>query len=185
MNIENLNKAIAIMERAGKVNMNKWQHGQIVETEKELNICGTAACFAGWIAVSPEWKADGGTVGFSGAPAKDHILGRHAIADWLEIPYELAGSIVFGDTLLSPETSRPFSVFYNKPWCNVGKVDVLNKLNEIKEKGLVQVLKNYIEFLSTFEKFEESTSNFAQQEYTRVYKECLAATVVNFGKALN
>lgn len=86
MNLERLNQAIAIMERAGRVDMTDWQSGEIVETESEIHSCGTAACFAGWVAVSPEFKAAGGvTHPVSGAPILNIFSGYLAIVDWLEV----------------------------------------------------------------------------------------------------
>lgn len=86
MNIERLNQAINIMKRAGKVDMTDWQSGEIVETESEIHSCGTAACFAGWVAVSPEFKEAGGvTHPVSGAPILNIFSGYLAVVDWLGV----------------------------------------------------------------------------------------------------
>lgn len=85
MNLERLDQAIAVMKRAGKVIMSDWQTGEIRGTEAELHECGTAACFAGWLAVSPEFQAAGGDVGFGGNPLFGPLGGFRAITEWLEI----------------------------------------------------------------------------------------------------
>lgn len=85
INLERLEQAIAIMRRAGIVKMSDWQSGEPLKTESEIHTCGTAACFAGWIAVSPEFKAAGGKVRpVSGAPVFCGWVGVQAILDWLE-----------------------------------------------------------------------------------------------------
>lgn len=85
MNKERLEQAIAVMKRAGKVVMSDWQTGEVRETEAELHECGTAACFAGWLAVSPEFQAAGGKVGMGGNPLFSFVGGFRAITEWLEI----------------------------------------------------------------------------------------------------
>ena len=102
MNKENVKKAIAIMEsvveRDDKFNMNIWR-GVLDDdvkpplTEARLRACGTAACFAGWVAVSPEFRTDGGVVGVTGAPRLGERIGAIAIAKWLEIPKVTAGGL--------------------------------------------------------------------------------------------
>ena len=160
------------MQRAGEVNMVKWQSGgRLGATEEEIHICGTAACFAGWIAVSPEWKADGGTVGYSGAPEKDTYLGRMSIAYWLEIPHDLAGSIVLGDTFVQTSLRRRYSLFYNKSWSEVNKEDVLSKLIELREKGLMQFLADYQALLIAKEMVDFSFP--MQREYAATFKKLL------------
>lgn len=63
MRLDRLEQAIAVMQRAGKVDMRAWQdfatRQDIRHTEKELHACGNSACFAGWLAVSPEFQAAG------------------------------------------------------------------------------------------------------------------------------
>ena len=89
MNLERLNQAIAIMERAGLVNMNFWQRGKVSKTEAELHSCGNSACFAGWVAVSPEFKEVGGvTHPVLGAPILSTRSGYLAIVAWLEVEDE-------------------------------------------------------------------------------------------------
>lgn len=100
MNKENVRKAIAIMKRAGKVKMEYWQGQEdvrIVTTEEEVHTCGNGACFAGWVAVSPEFQADGGGVDDDiGCPVLKGNKGSLAIAEWLDIPLDLAYRFVSG-----------------------------------------------------------------------------------------
>lgn len=88
MNLERLNQAIAVMKRAGKVFMGDFQTGSVsvVATDEiTLHTCGNSACFAGWLAVSPEFQAAGGVVGFDGSPLyKYSMLGGSSVAEWLE-----------------------------------------------------------------------------------------------------
>lgn len=64
MNIENIDKAIAVMTRAlpGTINMLNWQFDKdgrqlscAPRDEEDFHACGNTACFAGRIGISPEW----------------------------------------------------------------------------------------------------------------------------------
>lgn len=93
MNLNNVKKAIAIMERVKErddlLDLCVWQHPKAIqETEEELHECGTSACLAGWIAVSPEFQADGGSVGADGGPILGTYEDHYAVARWLGIPNE-------------------------------------------------------------------------------------------------
>lgn len=173
MNIENLNKAIAVMTRAGKVSMIKWQviHGEVKETEEELHKCGTAACFAGWIAVSPEWKADGGYVNEFGAPGNYRTLSDQSssIAAWLDIPEILGYSFTGGDCydLFGFDSLKDVymsSMFYNKAWDTVDGNDVISKLEFLRDNGVKTVIKNYLE------KLESTLLNKADDNGNRLNK---------------
>ena len=100
-----------------KLNMWSWQTtgGWIEETWSEEDIkttykefdhnCGTACCFAGWVAVSPEFHDDGGScsVNSGGEPElfldgyEDHskyiASGRVAMKFWLEITSRQSASL--------------------------------------------------------------------------------------------
>jgi hypothetical protein len=79
-NITNLKTTLAILKRAEKLNMYAFQMNKydddcgydytpdIASTEAELHKCGNSACIAGYVAVSPEWRAFGGLVGADGGP---------------------------------------------------------------------------------------------------------------------
>ena len=84
MNLERLQQAINLMKRAGKVYMGTWQYNYPAYTdEKTLHNCGTPACFAGWLAVSPEFQEAGGTVHPSGSPKFNGYTGAEAIIRWM------------------------------------------------------------------------------------------------------
>lgn len=89
MRLDRLEQAIAVMKRAGKVDMRAWQdfamRQDIRHTEKELHACGNTACFAGWLAVSPEFQAaGGGLVENTGMPEYRQLRGSAAVIGWLE-----------------------------------------------------------------------------------------------------
>ena len=98
INLERLNQAIAIMKRAGVIDMTTWQGGVEVgcaTTEAELHSCGNSACFAGWVAIAPEFKKVGGKhLSNSGAPIFDGYTGYYAIAEWLEAEGELHNEVI-------------------------------------------------------------------------------------------
>lgn len=118
MNIENINKAIAVMERVkvrgGRIDMSDWMtHDQpdapvCVMDESDLHTCGTAACFAGWLAVSPEWKEDGGSATHNGCPVMgDHpnFGGVPPVATWLDIGNVECGALctsIAGEAIVHP-----------------------------------------------------------------------------------
>lgn len=137
MNVANVKKAIAIMERAkehNSVDMRDWQSGSLISgrvtSEKEFHACGNKACFAGHIAISPEFQAAGGLCTMIGTPSFRHYYGSGAVDEWLGISVELAHSLVFGDTEDTDE-GVGFSTFYNRLWKNVTADDVLAKLHLI------------------------------------------------------
>lgn len=86
MNLERLQQAIAIMERAGNVYMDKFQVGDVVyDTEAEVHSCGNSASFSGWVAVSPEFQEVGGFPDYDGSPTLPNFKSsQEAIAEWLE-----------------------------------------------------------------------------------------------------
>ena len=97
INKENLDIAITVMERVREqsmpLDMGAWQDcepREIVREEKHL--CGTPCCFAGYIAVSPEFKMVG-KVSVGGAPMFNCFLGDDAIKAWLEISEEQAEAL--------------------------------------------------------------------------------------------
>lgn len=133
MNIINVMKAINIMERAGKVNMRRWQMTDLnnecnaADNEADLHQCGTAACLGGWIAVSPEFQEDGGSAGHrSGGPHFGVAYGSDAIAEWLSIPS-------YHSTALCALTSDGF---YESSYSSqITKEMVLEKLYALRDYG--------------------------------------------------
>lgn len=147
MNIKNIDKAIAVMHRAKNFHMGQWQtisyspgggRTRCAETEVELHACGNSACFAGYIAISHEFKEDHGLIDSStGSPCYRDKGGAAAIASWLDIHPGLAIRLVIGELILRPSKSDPrcnevFSVFYEKAWSEVTPQNVIDKLEAIK-----------------------------------------------------
>ena len=105
MNRERIQAAIAMMKRAipRHFNMTVWQNEpqghiiQIAQTESELHGCGNTACFAGHLALSPEFQKAGGSVSKIGAPVFNGVLYGEAVAEYFDIPYELAGDLTLPD----------------------------------------------------------------------------------------
>ena len=101
MNRERIQAAIAMMKRdiARYFDMTNWQnepHGhiiQIAQTESELHACGNTACFAGYLALSPEFQKAGGSVSKIGAPVFNGVLYAEAVAEYFDITYKLAGKL--------------------------------------------------------------------------------------------
>ena len=93
INLERLEQAIAVMKRAGAVDMRRWQSGEVRESEVELHECGTASCFAGWLAVSPEFREAGGHPDFLGSPSFEGATGDLAVVKWLEAEGEDANRL--------------------------------------------------------------------------------------------
>ena len=98
MNRERIQDAITMMKRAipRHFNMSDWQNKdhsyflQIAETESELHACGNKACFAGHLALSPEFQKAGGSVSITGAPSFNGLLEASAVAEYFGITYEMA-----------------------------------------------------------------------------------------------
>jgi hypothetical protein len=106
MNRERIQAAIAMMKRAiaRYFDMTTWQnkpHGRIIQiiaqTESELHGCGNTACFAGHLALSPEFQKAGGLVSKTGAPIFNGLLEASAVAEYFDIPYELARDLTLPD----------------------------------------------------------------------------------------
>ena len=128
MNRERIKSAITMMKRAipRYFDMANWQnepHGhiiQIAQTESELHGCGNTACFAGHLALSPEFQKAGGSVSITGAPSFNGLLEASAVAEYFDIPYELARDL----TLPSPN-------FYPLDFEDVKPEHVIEKLGMI------------------------------------------------------
>jgi hypothetical protein len=89
MNKERLQTLITVLKRVAesRFDINSWQETEFeedaVETEAELHACGMTACVGGWLAVSPEFKADGGMVTYYGSPSFNGKFGEEAIEKYL------------------------------------------------------------------------------------------------------
>ena len=154
MNANNVRTAVAIMRRAALhncIDMVRYQWGDIpedgrryvAETEEQLHACGNTACFAGYVAVSPEWKAAGGYMYHNGEPKlpggpnKEDMWALPAIAAWLGVDVYLAERLVLGDITYGGAGEGNYSVFYGKRWGEVDAHDVIEKLELILSGELV------------------------------------------------
>lgn len=146
LNTERVQAAIAVLKRVVARNdnfdMSNWQqmssddeYGNEEEfsalsDEAELHRCGMAACFGGWLAASPEWKKDGGTMDASGGPYFDDgnelLFGSDAIAAWLGIENWTAANLT-----CSAISQYGKSDFYGKPVYAVTARDVIGKLEAL------------------------------------------------------
>ena len=84
------------MEAQLPLNMEVWQVMPLwcdVAVLKEEHLCGTPCCFAGYIAVSPEFHADGGYVSGPGSPEFNDACDEHAIREWLDCSIEHAEAV--------------------------------------------------------------------------------------------
>lgn len=98
MNLERLNYAIEIMRQAHNLDMTSWQDGEVAGSIEELHDCGNTACFAGYLAISPEWD---GEVTQSGQPyypcskGRPHeLLGARAINEFLSMTSETHKEVI-------------------------------------------------------------------------------------------
>lgn len=144
-NLHNMNSAIIIMERAkihNSLDMRYFQGDNdfgLSCTTDGLHACGNTACFAGHVAISPEFHATGGTVS-EGIPEFGGSYYDVAIAKWLGIGDSLTHQLVYGDSRHIQHLSEKYwyghSFYYAKPWAEVNADDVIAKLHEIKAQYL-------------------------------------------------
>lgn len=95
MNIERMLAAIELMIMVGeqypeKFDLDAWfrSFGMLPTKRLLINTCGTTACFAGWLALSPEWKRAGGRITReTKVPEFNGNYGYDAASVFLEIPY--------------------------------------------------------------------------------------------------
>lgn len=141
-----LDQIIAIMERAAEhaaIAMTYFQTKSNPDqrcslTEADLHACGNKACFAGYLGVSPEWKAYGGVIGGMGAPyirlPKLGMLSpTESIGRWLNVSPDCLELLFYQFDMTM--TNDGDHVVYNKSWDQVTADDVLIVLNRIKQAG--------------------------------------------------
>jgi hypothetical protein len=101
MNRERIQDAITMMKDVTHrhFNMTDWQNKdpsyvlRIAQTKSELHTCGNTACFAGHLALSPEFQKAGGSVSITGAPVFNGVRYAEAVAEYFDITYKLAGKL--------------------------------------------------------------------------------------------
>lgn len=140
MNLKNIQTAIDVMNRVvirqGKVNMGTWQEyppgHKYVETEAEAYTCGTTACFAGWLALSDDWKKAGGDIDY-GRPimyADGKCLSHHfAVAKFLDISDEHAAGLCY----IGDGTKKVYGK--NAHARTTTAIDVIYALERLSETG--------------------------------------------------
>lgn len=134
MNVGNINKAIAVMERVRdreyKFDITLFQEvdgGEgLKETEEELHACGGAACFSGWLAVSEEWRADGGFSSPLGAALMGEEDDLNSISRWFGVKKGAVEGIIYPSTL----------VFGKKRLQDISAQDVIDALVRLRDRGL-------------------------------------------------
>ena len=130
MNRERIQSAIAMMKRVTRryFDMTNWQNElyghvkQIAQTESELHSCGNTACFAGHLALSPEFQDAGGLVSKIGAPIFNGVRFVEAVAEYFGITYELAKDLTL-----------PNRDFYPVRFEDVKPKHVIEKLTKLVE----------------------------------------------------
>ena len=129
-----LKTLIDVMQRVVDKNkpfdMQTWQDMddvlQKASTEEELHTCGTTACIAGYLAVSPEFKKAGGKVSRIGAPIFDGVDQYRAIESYLECSMELA------ELITDPSMT---DIFYDAEVRYLTPKIVVSRLNGLLELG--------------------------------------------------
>ena len=133
MNIKRIKSAIKMMEnvRDKKLpfNMLHWQDviENPKETKKEAISCGTACCFAGWLALEPAFKKAGGSIIFNGSPYFSGKANSDAIAEYLEIDRQIsAGICAYGCSYYYEDENGNFSAYKD-----ITPQMVINKLKDL------------------------------------------------------
>lgn len=152
INKERLEHAISIMQRAGSVDMTTWQGATFdtCRTETELHTCGNSACFAGWLAVSPEFQETGGKVGYIGKPVYNGKYGVSAVISWFEatdIHEKVLELLVVGESFNIPEVIKEWfgNIGYQLFTYKVANRTCVVYWNNWEAKQVVDVLTNLLE----------------------------------------
>jgi len=133
MNRKRIKQCITMLKNAKNFDIQTFQdsaNGGVcfnANSVEELHRCGNTACFAGYLAISDFFKKDGGEISYQ-APLFGNRVGCEAVAVYLDIPSELACSLVYGDL---DNDDDDFSSFYQRFWPLVEASDVIEKLEEI------------------------------------------------------
>jgi hypothetical protein len=147
INLDNVEKALTVMRRVDAKGYNfdlgtfqdvpHSANREEVFTEKTAHKCGTAACFSGWINLSPEWRSQPNIHRRSiGAcyKEKNGMEGDEceAMAQWLGIEYEEASAMIYNGKY------NDKYVYGGKDMSDITVCDVINHLEKIKARGLAQ-----------------------------------------------
>lgn len=137
MNRENIEYAIWLLKKKAtrkNFNMRNYQSemGDLLrhqtgmtraETIAELHAFNLTACFAGYIALSDKFRAEGGR--FSVTPIFKNHYGKDAIACWLDISRETASKLIIDFD----------SEFYERNLSKVKRRHVIRKLKKLLKSG--------------------------------------------------
>lgn len=124
--------AIDLMQRVidnnYKFNMQTWAHVLPEElehfNEHDAHVCGTGACFAGWLGLSPEFQKRGGGLDACGTPLYEIFRGANAISQYF------SWSLYFSKMITA--THRESDYFYNVEHITfITPEMVLDKLHQI------------------------------------------------------
>ncbi len=148
MNVENIRTAIAVMQRVidhgTPFSMEYFQGRKVgrgmrpvsgrdrAVTEDTLHACGNSACFAGFLEVSPEWKASVG----------QHPARGPQLADWMGIPASAASLMIYNYT---PALWRDH-ILYQKPWDKIQPKDVIAVLERLLAEGPDFIVSRFTEY---------------------------------------
>ena len=168
MNIDNMNKAITIMQRAGKINMDNWQEDGTNYPEETLHACKTAACFAGWIGASPEWAEAGGIIR-NGQPLfeiglEGSILAEDSLSKWLGLHVDLVVMLIyeFKAKGYSDCGELVYTIYDNILFEKLQASDIVNTLIQIRDLGEIGFLEKQIKSLQEIEKAIRSSKEFEE-----------------------
>lgn len=117
-----------VMQTATNLNMEEFQERRdrgYCRSIEDLHSCGNTACVAGYMALMPEFVADGGGMDDRGSP--EYIDSSEsedfALARFLGISEDLADSIVFGDDELVFNVRKDF-----KDWTPKEIISILDQI---------------------------------------------------------
>jgi len=95
MNRERIAYAITLADKIKDPawNYGTWAEGCEIEEDKSLPLCGTTACYAGWMGLDPQIQAEGFHIDRWGMPKYGKASQTQAVADYLGLTYEEAAQI--------------------------------------------------------------------------------------------
>lgn len=140
LSVGRVNLTIQMLERVklrgGIFRIGLWQNDHPLQPdhckfrlEDELIRYGVGADLGGWLAVSEEFREEGGVGAEAGQPIWRLGLGENAVASWLGVPVEIALALL-GGTL-----PGYYDVIYAKPLDKVTIDDTLAALYRLRDTG--------------------------------------------------
>jgi len=112
-----------------------WAH----KTEKDLHTCGSAACFGGYLALSPEWKRAGGSVDMEGTPVYEEKVQQEAVQAFLGLSQYVSQDRSLGYQLVAPYGNLYGLQFSDRlEDVDITAKDVLTRLKYAREVAVKQ-----------------------------------------------